>query len=123
LQVLHSPQLRVGNSFNAISNCTIDGGAGATASPTVSSSANAIYSSGSATYTNKYNTIYNNNILDYFQASVSSNGILIPANSSELGNQLKQVFSRPIREHTVTTAALHTAINITSGGNFFPDPQ
>jgi hypothetical protein len=104
-----------GNSNNVISNCVIDGGAGATASPTASSSANAIYSSGSTTYVNKNNLIHNNSILDYFQAAVASNGILINANSTDwviTSNKFYQTNPR-----TQTTAASHVGINIGGSGN------
>jgi hypothetical protein len=106
-----------GNSYNVISNSTIDGEAGATASPTVSSSANAIYSAGTTTYTNKYNIIHNNNILDYFQAAVASNGILISTNTSDWTISSNKFYQTNPR--TQTTAAAHTAINIVSAGTSF----
>jgi hypothetical protein len=80
---------------------------------------NAIYSAGtSTTVANTGIAITNNNIQDYFNAAVASNGILVAANSASwtiTGNKLFQTATR-----TATTAATHRAINIVtaSGGGY-----
>ncbi len=109
-----------GNDNNTIDNCNIDGGAGATASPTLA--ANGIYALGTTTTkatNNSGNTISNCNILDIFSAALANNGILIGAGNTDwtiTGNSIYQSAAR-----TATVSNTHTGISIsnsTSGNNF-----
>jgi hypothetical protein len=126
-------------SGNTIRNCTIGGATTGTSSGTVvfatgtttgnvndtitantiTSSAgnlpvNAIYSAGTSTsIANTGIAITNNNIQDYFSATLASNGILVAANSAAwtiTGNKLFQTATR-----SATTANTHRAINIVTG--------
>jgi len=80
---------------------------------------NAIYSAGTSTaIDNSGMSITNNNIQDYFSASLASNGIYVASNSAAwtiTGNKLFQSATR-----TTTVAATHRAINIitASGGGY-----
>ena len=80
---------------------------------------NAIYSAGTSTsVANTGIAITNNNIQDYFSATLASNGILVASNSAAwtiTGNKLFQTATR-----TATTANTHRAINIVtaSGGGY-----
>lgn len=93
-----------GNDNNTISNCTI-GPAGSNLP------SNAIYSAGSSiTIDNSGNSILNNSIQDYYNASIASNGIFIASNSSAWtisGNKFFQTATR-----TATASKTNRAINI-----------
>ena len=116
--VVFSTGVTNGNDNNTITFCNIDGGAGATASPTTVAT-NGIYSSGSATTTllnNSSNTVNNCNIFDYFSPSLASNGILISAGSTDwviTGNSFYQTNPR-----TSTAGNIHGAISVLTGNNF-----
>ncbi len=102
----------IGNDNNTIEYCDIRDGA--------TTPANAIYSAGSSvTADNNNNTISNNNIYNYFSATVSSSGIYLASNSSAwtiTGNKFYQTATRT----TTTTSLTHRAINIAtaSGINY-----
>nr|HPI54185.1 hypothetical protein [Chitinophagaceae bacterium] len=110
-----------GNDGNTIDLCNIDCGAGATASPTLTAR-NGIYAAGTTTSSalnNSGNTISNCNIFNFFGAAAATNGIFISTGNTDwtiTNNSFYQTATR-----TVTTAATHTAINISntaSGNNF-----
>ena len=110
--VFFSTGTTTGNDGNTITNNAITS-AGATLP------ANAIYSAGtSAAIDNSGITVSDNNLSDYFNATVASNGIQVASNSSAwaiTGNKFFQSGTR-----TATTANLHTAITIVtaSGGGY-----
>ncbi len=113
-----------GNDNNTIDNCDIDGGAGATASPTSGVAQNGIYSLGTTTTAaqgNSGNTISNCNIFNNFVtgAVATSTGILLSSGNSDWtidGNSFYQTSPR-----TVTTGAnTYNGIQINnSSGNSF----
>lgn len=102
--------LVTGNDGNTISNCDITG-AGANLP------LNGIYSLGtSAAIDNSGNNVSNNNIFDFFSASLASNGMNINSGNSNWtisGNSFYQTSTR-----TYTTASTHNGIVITSGAGY-----
>lgn len=110
--ILFSTGISTGNDENHILNNIIK--PAGTNLPT-----NAVYSAGtSIVVDNSGNIIENNEIVDYFNPILTSNGIFIASNSSEwsiIGNKLYQTSTR-----TGTTNATHRAIQIltASGVNY-----
>jgi hypothetical protein len=108
-----------GNDNNTITFCNIDGGAGATASPTTVAT-NGIYSSGSATTTllnNSSNTVNNCNFFDYFSPSLASTGILISAGSTDwviTGNSFYQTNPRTSTQPSKPSCLAHSLILVTA---------
>lgn len=121
---------------NTITNCTLEGAGTGTASgviffstgtatgndgnlisnniikpPGTDLPTNGIYSAGSTVFIdNSSNTISNNRIQDYYNASLASNGIFLASNSSAWtisGNKLFQTANR-----TATAGNIHRGINI-----------
>lgn len=110
-----------GNDGNTIDLCAIDCGAGATASPTLTAR-NGIYSAGTTTTSalnNSGNTVSNCTIFNFFAAAAATNGIFISTGNTDWTISNNSFYQTNTR--TVTTAATHTAINIsnTSSGNNF----
>lgn len=94
-----------GSDNNTIDNCDIRDGA--------STPVNAVYSVGTAGKENSGNTISNDNIYNFFSATVSSGGIVLASGNDSWtisGNSLYQTSSR-----TATTANLHRGIQLASG--------
>ncbi len=110
-----------GNDGNTIDLCNIDCGAAATASPTLTAR-NGIYSAGTTTsvaFNNSGNTISNCNIFNFFAAAAATNGIFISTGNTDWTISNNSFYQTATR--TATTAATHTAINITNsatGNNF-----
>lgn len=109
-----------GNDNNTIDNCSIDGGAGATASPTLVA-LNGIYSAGTTTTTatnNSNNTISNNKIFNFFGAAGSTSaGISLQTGNTDwtiTGNSFYQTATR-----TATSSATVYGITIANSGNNF----
>ena len=101
-----------GNDGNYINNCNI-GPAG------VNLPVNAIYSLGSVSPNeNSGNTISTNNIFNYFNAGLSTSGILVAATGNTgwtvTGNRLYQTATRTY----TTTALTHYGINILGGSGY-----
>ena len=102
------------NANNTIDNCSIDGNAGATATPTLAAN-NGVYSSGSA---NNNNAITNCTIFNNWVNGSASVGVLVGAGSSEwtiTGNSLYQTTTRVV----TTSMASIFGIFITSSINSF----
>lgn len=100
------------NANNTIDNCSIDGNAGATATPTLAAN-NGVYSSGSA---NNNNAITNCTIFNNWVNGAASVGVLIGAGSSEWtisGNSLYQTNTRTVT--TTMSSIFGIQINNTSG--------
>jgi hypothetical protein len=109
-----------GNDNNTIEFSNIDGGAGATASPTATAS-QGIYSAGtttSSTHNNSGNIVSNCNIFNVFTAGTASNGILIGTGNTDWTISGNSIYQTAIR--TSTVGVTHTGINIntTAGNNF-----
>lgn len=102
--IFFSTGTATGNDGNIISNNIIK--PAGTDLPT-----NGIYSAGSTAFIdNSGNTISNNRIQDYYNASLASNGIFLASNSSAWtisGNKLFQTATR-----TATAGNIHRGINI-----------
>lgn len=109
-----------GNSYNTIANCNLDGGAGATASPTTGVAVNGIYSVGtSASILNTSNRILNNNFYDIWVtgAGTVTTAMNIGSNNTLwtiTGNRIYQTATRT----ATTTGAIHRGIMISSGGGY-----
>ena len=100
------------NANNTIDNCSIDGNAGATATPTLAAN-NGVYSSGSA---NNNNAITNCTIFNNWVNGSASVGVLVGAGSSEwtiTGNSLYQTTTRVVT--TSMASIFGIQINNTSG--------
>ncbi len=109
-----------GNDNNTISNSDIDGGAGATASPTATV-INGIYSSGSTTTTvlnNSGNTVLGCNIFNVFNAATGSNGISLSSGNTDWTINNNNFYQTAVR--TSTASGTYSAISVsnTSGNNF-----
>ncbi|MFT3911087.1 MAG: T9SS type A sorting domain-containing protein [Ferruginibacter sp.] len=100
-----------GNDNNTIDNCSIkDDGTG--------NPVNGIYSAGtSSSVDNSGNTISNNNISNYFSATLVSSGILLTGTGNSgwsiTGNRLFQTANR-----VFTTANTHNGISVQSGSGY-----
>ncbi len=105
--ILFSTATSTGNSNNTISNCDIrDAGNGF---PQI-----AINSIGTAAFPNANNTITNNNIVNFFHATLASRGIDLGVGNtgwSIIGNNF---FQNSTRTSTATATATQTGINISS---------
>jgi hypothetical protein len=75
--------------------------------------ANALYSSGTAGMENSDNTISSNNIYDYFNAGLTTAGILVEANNNAWTISSNRLFQTALR--TYTTSNTHKGIRISSG--------
>ncbi len=99
-----------GNDNNTIDYCNIKDGA---TTPT-----NIIYSAGTTTTTvlnNSNNTISNNSISNFFNASLASNGILLFTGSTDWTISDNHIFQSATR--TSTAGSTHNGISITFGNN------
>jgi CSLREA domain-containing protein len=95
-----------GNDSNTVDNCDVRDG---TITPT-----NGIFAQGTASKANDHNTVSNCNIFNFFNANVTTGGILILSNNTDWtlsGNSLFQQTSR-----TYTTANTHNGILINTAG-------
>jgi hypothetical protein len=95
-----------GNSNNIFSNCDIGAAGG-------NMPANGIYSAGTSTALNQFNTVQNCRIYDFFRPNIATTGIFVSTNSSNwtiTGNRLYQTTAC-----TYTTANTHKAISVASG--------
>jgi len=108
-----------GNDNNTIDNNDIDGGAGATASPTLVAQ-NGIYSAGNtATYFsyNSGNVISNNNVFNSFVSGGGTSQIFLGVGTTEntiTGNSIYQTATR-----TATSGSQHNGIRIDTAGSGF----
>lgn len=114
-----------GNDNNTIDNCDIDGGAGATASPTSGVARNGIYASGTTTTTaqnNSGNTISNCNIFNTFftGATATSAGILISTGNTDWTINANSIYQTAARAVTTGAATIYgiSIANSSSGNNF-----
>ena len=108
--VFFSTGIATGNDNNTVSFCNI-GPAGANLP------LNAIYSLGtSAVIDNSGNSILNNNIFDFFNAGLISNGINVSGFNSGWAINNNSFYQSASR--AVTTANTYNAINITSGTGY-----
>ena len=106
--VLFSTATTTGNDFNTVDNCNIRNAA--------TTPVNGVYAEGTAAMTNDNNTLSNNNIYDYFNATLVTNGINVFSNSSAwtiTGNRLYQSTNR-----IYTTGNTHRGINIATGEGY-----
>ena len=106
----------LGNSGNTIDNCSIDGGAGSTTSPTAVAYYG-IYSSGNSTYLNSGNTISNCNIFNFFDAATSNSAIYLPSNNTDWVISNNRIYQTATRTFT-STQLTYYGINIASGNNY-----
>ncbi|MEO8770110.1 MAG: GEVED domain-containing protein, partial [Ferruginibacter sp.] len=103
--------IATGNDNNTIDNCSImDDGTG--------NPVNGIYSAGtSAAIDNSNNTISNNNISNYFSATLVSSGILLTGTGNSgwtiINNRLFQSVTR-----IYTAAQIHNGISVQSGSGY-----
>jgi hypothetical protein len=107
----------IGNSFNKIENCSIDGNAGTSVSPFDHVSRYGVYSAGNALFQNRANEITNCNIFDWFSQSDNS-GIFLDAGNSEWSLSNNSFYQTTYRlTHNVSK---FSAINIScvTGKNF-----
>lgn len=114
-----------GNDNNTIDNCDIDGGAGATASPTSGVAQNGIFSLGTTTTVarnNSGNTISNNNIFNNFVTGVAatSAGILLAVGNTDWTISGNSIYQTATRTATVGAATIYgiSIANSASGNNF-----
>ena len=111
-----------GNDNNTIQYCAIDGGAAATASPTLVAQ-NGIYSLGStanATVNNSGNIISNNTIFNYFGAASTSAGISLQGGNTDWTIDANSFYQTNTRTTTAGSVYMYgiTIANTTSGNNF-----
>jgi CSLREA domain-containing protein len=114
-----------GNDNNTIDNCDIDGGAGATASPTSGVAQNGMFSLGTTTTVarnNSGNTISNNNIFNNFVTGVAatSAGILLGVGNTDWTISGNSIYQTATRTATVGAATVYgiSIANTASGNNF-----
>lgn len=113
-----------GNDNNTINYCDIDGKAGVNASPSSSEAAlNGIYSLGTNTSTNHYNsnnTISNCNIFDFFNASSGSttSGIILNSSNTDWVITSNHFYQTATRTPTGTALVYVIYLLNTNGNNF-----
>jgi hypothetical protein len=109
-----------GNDNNTIDNCNIDGGAGGTASPTLTAT-NGIFSAGSTTTAatnNSGNKVTNCNIFDFFTAGSSSSGINIASGNDNWTISNNRIYQTATRTFTGTVLRYGGITVASSSGSF-----
>ena len=109
-----------GNDNNTIDNCDIDGGAGATLSPTLNAT-NGIYSAGSTTTTvtlNSGNTVSNCNVFNYFNAAQTSIGINLQTGNDNWTISNNKIYQTSPRAFTGTVLR-YSGITLNYTGGFY----
>ncbi|MCC6370491.1 MAG: T9SS type A sorting domain-containing protein [Bacteroidia bacterium] len=104
--ITYSTGVTLGNSNNNVSLCNI--GPVGTSYHTI-----ALYSLGSAGFENKFNTLTNCNVFDYFNNSLVSIGVLIAGNNSNWTINSNKLYQTATRTYTV--ANTHKGIAVGSG--------
>ncbi|MEP7264286.1 MAG: hypothetical protein ABI772_07310, partial [Bacteroidota bacterium] len=100
-----------GNDNNTIDNCNISDGA--------TTPVNAIYSAGQSLLSdNSGNSITNNNIFNYFSATVSSTGLLLTSSGSSAWTISDNKFYQTATRLTTSANANHGAISVQSGSGY-----
>lgn len=102
-----------GNSNNFIMSCNIK--------DTLGNPMFGVYSAGNASYPNVYNTLYGNNIYDYYNGSNTSYGILLGAGNSSWfigGNSFYQTGTRSLSFNAVGAISASSGSGYTLFGNY-----
>ncbi|MBK8497048.1 MAG: hypothetical protein IPL50_20120 [Chitinophagaceae bacterium] len=107
--IYFSSGITTGNNYNTVTECTI------AASPT-GTARHGIQSASIAAAPNINNTIFGNNIADFFHPAVFSGGISLGAFNSDWNISYNRLYQTATR--IATTGNTHTGILISSGSNY-----